>query len=276
MHEERLPLFMKRSVLVYLEFARAAFLKILAYRLRYFTGIVTYFINVSIYYFIWHAIYSANSNVAGYDLPQILTYVAVGWVIRSFYFNNIDRELATDVLEGKIALNLIKPVNTQLMYLAQSAGESCFRALMFTLPIALVILLVYPVRPPASWAAGGFFVLSCLLSLLIFSLLNFIVGTMALQLVSIVGIIRAKYFIVEFTSGLLIPITFFPNWLQRILSFLPFPQISYTPLQIYLGREQGWYALHALSSQALWAAILYLAGKFYWKRSTRRLSILGG
>ncbi len=271
-----MPRFLKKSLLVYLEFARAAFLKILAYRLRYFTGIITYFINVSIYYFIWHAIYSANKNVAGYDLSQILTYVAVGWVVRSFYFNNVDRDLATEVLEGKIAINLVKPVDTQLMYLAQTAGESCFRAVMFTLPIAIVILLVYPVRPPASLAAGGVFVISCLLSLLIFSLLNFIVGTMALQLVSIVGIIRAKYFIVEFTSGLLIPITFFPGWLQRILSFLPFPQISYTPLQIYLGREHGWNALHALGLQALWVAVLYLAGRFYWKHSTRRLSILGG
>jgi ABC-2 type transport system permease protein len=267
---------MNRSFLIYFEFARAAFLKMLAYRLRYFTGIITYFVNVSVYYFIWRAIYSASKVVAGYDLPQILTYVAVGWIIRSFYFNNIDRDMATEVLEGRIALNLIKPVNAQLMYLSQSAGECFFRALMFTLPIAIAIAWIYPVRPPASIEAAAMFVPSCVLSLLIFSLINFIIGTLALQIVSIVGVIRAKYFIVEFTSGLLIPMTFFPEKLQRVLSFLPFQHISYTPLQIYLGKESGWHAWQAVALQALWVAVLYLSGKACWNHSMRRLSILGG
>jgi len=266
----------KRSLLVYYEFAKAAFLKILAYRLRYFTGIITYFVNVSVYYFIWRAIYTSNPNVAGYDMAQIVTYVAVGWVIRSFYFNNVDREMATEVLEGKIAMNLIKPVDTQLMYVAQAVGESLFRALMFTSPIALVIFLVYPVRPPASTVAACLFPISCLLALLVFTLLNFMIGTLALQIQSIIGVIRAKYFIVEFTSGLLIPLSFFPEGLQRVLFFLPFPSISYTPLQIYLGKEQGWALGRALGIQAFWVVALCLAGRLYWRFSARRLSILGG
>jgi len=267
---------MKHSLLVYLEFARAAFLKILAYRLRYFTGIVTYFINVSVYYFIWKAIYSTEGKLAGYDAGQIVTYVAVGWIIRSFYFNNVDRDIATEVLEGKIALNLVKPVDTQIMYLAQTVGESFFRVVMFTLPIAIVVTLIYPVHPPASAKAAMQFVASCILALVIFSLLNFVVGAFALELHSIVGIIRAKYFIVEFTSGLLIPVAFFPARLQRALAFLPFPHISYTPLQIYLGKTQGLAAWQALGAQLLWVVILFFAGKLTWKVLTRRLSILGG
>ena len=73
---------MKHRFTVYFEFARIAFLKILAYRLRYFTGIIGYFINVSVYYFIWSAIYGSSTDVAGYDLSQMTTYVAVGWIIR--------------------------------------------------------------------------------------------------------------------------------------------------------------------------------------------------
>ena len=37
---------------------RMGFLRLLAYRLRYFTGVVTYTLNVSVYYFIWRAIHS--------------------------------------------------------------------------------------------------------------------------------------------------------------------------------------------------------------------------
>ncbi len=265
-----------KRFLVYFEFARVAFLKILAYRLRYFTGIITYFLNVSVYYFIWSAIYSSNTSVAGYDLAQIVTYISVGWIIRSFYFNNVDRDMATEVLEGKIAQNLIKPVDTQIMYIAQTVGEACFRAVLFTLPITLVLVMIYPIRPPFSFSAGILFGLSSLLALLIFTLINFFVGTLALHIYSIVGVIRAKYFVVEFFSGLLVPLTFFPKYLQRAIACLPFPYISFTPLEIYLGKERGWEAGRALSIQFLWVIALYWIGRVSWKYSTRRLSIQGG
>ncbi len=56
---------------------------------------------------------------------------------------------------------------------------------------------------------------------------------------SILALIRAKYFLVELLSGLLIPITFFPPPIQKVSRFLAFQHISYTPLQIYLGKLTG-------------------------------------
>lgn len=251
-------------------------MKILAYRLRYFTGILSYFVNVSVYYFIWSAIYGSSTNVAGYDLSQMTTYVAIGWIIRSFYFNNVDRDMAAEVSEGKIAINLIKPIDPQLMYISQTAGEACFRALLFTLPISIVITLVYPIRLPASLDLGFMFVLSCILALLIFTLLNFLVGTLALHIFSILGVIRAKYAIVEFFSGLLIPISFFPSGLQRFMAFLPFQHVSFTPLQIYLGKVRGTDAWEVLGIQSLWVLLLFGSGRLFWKFSTRKLSVQGG
>jgi ABC-2 type transport system permease protein len=267
---------MTQRLLIYFEFARVAFLKILAYRLRYFTGIATYFVNVSVYYFIWSAIYGSSTNVAGFDLSQMTTYVAIGWIIRSFYFNNVDREIATEVLEGKIAINLIKPVDPQLMYISQTAGEACFRAILFTFPIAAVLMLVYPIRRPPSLEAGLLFVFSCILALLIFTLINFMVGTLALHIYSIMGVIRAKYAIVEFFSGLLIPISFFPASLQRVMTYFPFQHVSFTPLQIYLGKVQGIGALWVLGQQMTWVLVLFASSRIFWRLSTRRLSIQGG
>ena len=43
-------------------FARVGFVNILAFRLRYFTGILTYLINVTVYYFIWSAVFSPASQ----------------------------------------------------------------------------------------------------------------------------------------------------------------------------------------------------------------------
>ena len=47
----------------YLEYSRLGFVNILAFRLRYYTGIVTYLINVTVYYFIWKALYATDPGL---------------------------------------------------------------------------------------------------------------------------------------------------------------------------------------------------------------------
>jgi ABC-2 type transport system permease protein len=142
-----------KVVRLYWAFARVGFINTLAYRLRYYTGIVTYFIYVSVYYFIWKAIYAHSTSIEGFDFTHLLTYIGVGWIIRSFYFNNIDQDIAYQVIEGRLAMDLIKPVNIQMMYVARAAGESVFRLALLTLPTALVLFLVYPLRRH-SWSAS--------------------------------------------------------------------------------------------------------------------------
>src|ERR1700689_3211347 len=139
----------------YAEFGRVGFVNILAFPLRYFTGIVTYFLNVTVYYFIWSAVYRSGIAIAGYNLAQMITYVSVGWMIRSFYWNTIDQEMAYEVIEGKIAMDLIKPVSVQWMWISRAIGESAFRLGLLTLPTAVVVALVFPVQGPAS--RGDFF-----------------------------------------------------------------------------------------------------------------------
>src|SRR5580704_8406234 len=126
-----------KTVRLYWAFARVGFINTLAYRLRYYTGIVTYFIYVSVYYFIWKAIYQHSTSIGGFDFPHLLTYIGVGWIIRSFYFNNIDQDLAYQVIEGRLAMDLIKPVDIQFMYIARAAGEAVFRLALLTIPAAI-------------------------------------------------------------------------------------------------------------------------------------------
>ena len=271
-----LPADLWRAARVYLEFGRVGFVNALAYRLRYFTGVVTYFIYVSVYYFIWKAIYAHSTRIEGFDFSQLLTYLAVGWIIRSFYFNTIDQELAYQVMEGRLAMDLIKPVNIQMMYLARAAGESVFRLFMLTAPTAALLLLVYPVRRPAGPAQGAAFLASVVLSFLIVAAINFAVGTLALPLKSILGLLRAKFFLLELFSGLLLPISFFPQIFQKLLAALPFEYISYVPMLIYLGKLRGAEIFKALALQLFWVAALLTLGDGMWRWSTRKITIQGG
>ena len=62
----------------YLAFARTSFLNILAYRARYFVGILTYFFNATVWYYIWRALFhekGEGATLGGFTFSQMLTYV---------------------------------------------------------------------------------------------------------------------------------------------------------------------------------------------------------
>ena len=261
---------------VYAEFIRVGFVNTLAYRLRYYTGIVTYFIYVTVYYFIWKAIYAHSTQIGGFDFSHILTYIAVGWIIRSFYFNNVDQDMANQVIEGKLAMDLIKPVNIQFMYVAQAFGECLFRAGMLSLPSAVVLMLIYPLRRPASLHHFLAFLVSVLFSFFLVAAINFAVGTLAVRLKSILGLLRAKYFLLELFSGLLLPISYFPEVIQKVFKFLPFEYISYVPVMLYLGNIKGKAIASSLALQLFWVIVLFVIGDAMWRWSSRKITIQGG
>jgi ABC-2 type transport system permease protein len=272
----RKPSFL-RALKTYAEFIRIGFVNILAFRLRYYTGIITYLINVTVYYFIWRAVFAnATGSIAGYSLRQILTYVSVGWILRSFYWNTIDQEMAYEVIDGKIAMDFIKPVSVQWMWLARAMGESAFRLILLTAPTAIVVTLLFPVLPPASLLNFTLFLVAAVGSFFIMGALNFLIGTCAIPLTSILALIRAKFWLIELLSGLLIPLSFFPRSLQIISSWLPFEHIANTPLQIYLGRLSLLQTLRLLAIEYFWVVALIFLGHLWWMRATRKITIHGG
>ena len=257
-------------------FARIGFLNMLAFRARYYVGVLTYLFNVSVYYFIWRAVFRNGQTVMGLTLSDMITYVAVGWAIRSFYFNEIDREMGGQVQEGKLAMNLIRPVDFQTVMIADAAGQSAFRAVLFTVPISVVLALIFPLKPPASVLAGTLFLWSAAMSFFLMAAINFLVGLIAIGSKSILGILRAKYLVIELLSGLLIPTTLFPEPIRTILLASPFPHINFTPAALYLGKATGLSAARLLALQAGWTLALLALGQWAWRRSQRRITIQGG
>jgi ABC-2 type transport system permease protein len=251
----------------------------LAYRLRYYTGIVTYLFFVGVYYFIWHAVYAGHESgyqINGFTLDQMLTYIVIGWIARSSYFSNIDDDIDDLVRSGQISIFLLRPVNFQFVMIAQAVGQTLFRILFFSLPIGLTVLLVFPVNFAASFQNFALFALSSTLGFLVMTCFNFLVGLFAFYLKSIDGILRAKYNLINFASGLLLPFSFFPGWLEKIMNLLPFKAIAFVPLNFYLGRVSNDQILPTLIEQCLWLALLFAAGAWFWNRAAARLTLQGG
>lgn len=259
-----------------LEFARMGFLDMLAYRLRYYTGVVNYFISVTVYYFIWKAVFAGNPDFGGFDFREIITYVVVGWIIRSMYYNNIDWDIAMSIQEGKISMEMLRPVSLPLSYIGRSLGEAAFRTVLLCVPTALLLVVIFPVKAPVDAAHFAAFLASLIGSVFLVAAINFIVGSCAIELTSIQGLLRFKFWMQELLSGLLVPLALFPAPLRAVSTWLPFEHIGYTPMMIYLGKISWAEIGRTVALEVLWVATLLWFGNWFWGRMSRRITIHGG
>ncbi|NEW08095.1 daunorubicin ABC transporter permease [Paenibacillus sp. SYP-B3998] len=260
----------------YLEVIRMRFLMMLAYRVNYYSGILIYALNIGSYYFVYKAIYGEQAMIGGLTLGQMTTYVAVSWMGRAFYFNNLDREIASEIRDGSVAIQFIRPYNYVVVKMMQGLGEGIFRLFLFTTPGMVLIWLLLPVQLPTNPSLWGIYLIMLFFSFLINTQLNIITGLFAFFLENNEGLMRMKRVAVDLFSGLIIPISFFPGWSKSVLEWLPFQAITYLPSAVFTGKITGAEVFQKLGIQAMWFFILIIPMYFLWSKSRTRLFVQGG
>ncbi|RIW32338.1 daunorubicin ABC transporter permease [Bacillus salacetis] len=260
----------------YIEMIRIRFLMMLAYRTNYYSGILIYSINIGAYYFLWQAIYGGKEDIEGLSVIQMTTYIAVAWMARAFYFNNIDREIAAEIKEGKVAVELIRPYSYLGMKTMQGLGEGIFRLLFFSVPGMFIVALVFPIEVSADLSTWLFFSMSIIFSFMINTQINLLTGITTFFLFNNDGLIRAKRVVIDLFSGLLLPISFFPVWAQGVMKFLPFQSISYVPSMIFTEGYTGSEVYEALGLQIVWVLILFIPISALWQLAKKQMIIQGG
>ena len=79
-----------------------------------------------------------------------------------------------------------------------------------------------------------------------------------------------------FLGGFIVPIRYFPDWLQPLALALPFASITQTPADLFVERLDAFATVSAVALQAFWAVALLLAAQLATVLATRRVVIKGG
>ncbi|WP_341281009.1 ABC-2 family transporter protein [Paenibacillus sp. FSL H8-0537] len=260
----------------YLDFIRIRFITMLAYRVNYYSGIVIYAINIGAYYFLWKAIFGEQQELAGFTVAQMTTYVAVSWMARAFYFNNLDREIANDIRDGSVATQMTRPYSYLLVKMMQGFGEGLFRLLLFMIPGMIIVCLIFPVKLPTDPMTWMIYLVMLLFSFLINSQINILTGLFAFFVENNEGMMRMKRVMVDLFSGVVVPIAFFPGWLAAIMKWLPFQAITYLPSSVFTGRTPGSEIAGVFGLQVVWFVVLLVPIWFTWRAARKRLFVQGG
>lgn len=266
---------------VYWTFAANQIKSNFVYKGRFYLYILRKFLGMFIYYYLWMAIYASASSgqLGGFTRSGMILYVFLSYTISDLVMIGISSEIGKDVLDGSVAMNLIKPINYRLYLTFKSLGVMIYRIVVPSvfiwagLEIYKVTALGMPVSSPAQIGPA---LLSILLSFFIYVFFDYCFGMLAFVTTYIFGMTIIKNAALNLLTGRLIPISFFPAVVQEIFSFLPFTAMTYVPVMIWMGKYSGTEALYQLGKQALWVVLLYLLGGFLWKKIEKRIVILGG
>jgi ABC-2 type transport system permease protein len=261
----------------YITLLKAGVIESVQFRLSLFIMIVGNMLYLILIYYLWNAIYASagTDKVNNMTFSDTLIYLVLATAIFNFMEMYAVWEIGRDIQSGKMALNLIKPMEYRSYLFWSYTGGLVTNFVATFLPTFIVIRIVTKDTIPLGLNLL-YFLVSVLMAIEINYSIDFMVGTICLFTESIWGINIMKQVIVLLLSGATIPIAFFPETLKTVVYLLPFQAIYNTPLTILLGKESFENVLMMLGVQLFWCLFLGIASRVFWNISVKQITVNGG
>lgn len=250
-----------------------------AYRFNFILEVVGGVFQTLITAVVWLAIFSYQKEtlLAGYTLPQMMTYVFGGGVISSFLLlSSQGDDINDDIHFGALSHLLVRPLQPNLYWLLR---DLCRKCITFFIGVFIFLFLFIffhnTLLLPVSFSAFLFVLLFVFMAALIHFLLFYEFSIMAFWFEQTWGMRTLLRVIMEVASGVLIPITFFSSFFQKIFFFLPIKFFVFVPMQIYLGHFTWRDLTFSFIEACLWVLLLFGVGFFLWKKGLRSYTAAG-
>ncbi len=264
----------------YFAFFRLRFSMGLQYRAAALAGIVTQFAWGAMEILMFRAFYHTNASAFPMTFQATTAYVWMQQAFLALFMSwFMENEIFDSIVNGNVAYELCRPINIYHMWFARSLAHRLSRAFLRCMPILIVAALLpapYGLMLPVSPFAFFMFVLTMMLGLAVIVAFCMLVYLTAFFTISAMGIRMVTVAAVDFFSGAIIPLPFFPSQMRKVLELLPFASMQNVPLRIYSGDLSGSLMYKAIFLQLTWLFLLVVIGKLLNLLAMRRITIQGG
>jgi len=258
-----------------LAFAKVGFSAYLAYPAGVAMVFLSYPIIIMMYRYVWSAVYANQQSAGGFDRETMLTYVTVSWLLNTYYMTPTGRNLGAAVREGQVAMDLIKPLNLMGIYLGQSIGRTGFRLVFATIPLLIIFSFAADLKRPEPLMLLPF-LCTLLLGYMINFSLDYMIGLTSFYFGYNQGVRMGIRMVMNLAGGMVIPISYLPEGLARVLKWLPTQFMFYQPVQMFLGRYSYQDAWLKVTQALLWVLLLVVLAQLMQRGGMKRLAVSGG
>jgi len=261
----------------YFAISLTSFKQAIAYRFNIFLYSLGTLFQILVMAAIWTVLRDNNQITGALNYQELVSFSILAFSASALFSNfGVFFYLTEKIKKGDIVLELIRPVDFIFHLFFRNLGNTLFRLIFIFTPFILLGYFFFGLLPPASLGHLGATLLSLILGyglnfliFYLFALLSFYsldnMGTLLLFLVSM-----------QFLSGTVIPLDYYPDILRDVLNQLPFAKIYYQPISFYLGKLPLENLGGLLLNQGLWLVGIWLVASMAWRGLSRRLIIQGG
>ncbi len=245
-----------------------------AYMLEYRAELVLWALSGSLP-FILMGLWLEASQTGEFALGPVefARYFLAAFIVRQLNVVWVVWEFEKEVVEGKLSMRLLQPLDPGWHHVASHLAE---RAARFPFIIGLV-LVFFALYPEAFWIPSLGQVLLWVLVVTIAFFLRFLIQyTFALLCFWIerANAIEQFWFLFYlFFSGMIAPLEVFPDSVRQVVLWTPFPYLIHFPAALLVGLPVD--VIPSLAIMLGWVALFWIVNRWLWRRGLRQYSGMG-
>ncbi|MBC2904951.1 ABC-2 family transporter protein [Streptomyces cupreus] len=261
---------------LYAAVAAGGFRRYATYRAATAAGVFTNTVFGIILVYTYLALWDERPHLGGYDQTQAVTYAWLGQALYStlaIQGGGAEKDLMARIRTGEIAVDLYRPADLQLWWLASDLGRAVFQMLgRGVIPFTFGALFFSMALPQdiTTWVA---FLVAVALAMIVSFGIRYLAALMMFWLMDDRGVTQTMMILGIFCSGMTLPLNAFPDPFGDIVQSLPWAAQLQMPANVLMGEVSPW---HAYAFQAGWAVVLLAAGRLLQSAATRRVVVQGG
>jgi ABC-2 type transport system permease protein len=226
---------------------------------------------------VWSALYSNAGSLNNMSLNQVITYYGITTLINYATMDFAGWNFQMLIRTGKYLTFALRPVHHRFFALSQKIGHRTLGIIFEFIPVLLIFIFIFKINiMPYNLLYA---VISIILCFLMNFYVNYSIGLLAFWFTDVNGLSMFYRLLSSLFSGALLPLTFFPIAIQKIMFFLPFQYIYYIPSMVYTGNVHMAgleFSIPAiLSIQALYVIIMFFASDILYRAGIKHFTGVG-
>ncbi|MBT9311790.1 ABC transporter permease [Leptothoe kymatousa] len=214
---------------------------------------------------------AARSGQFDLDPDTVVRYFLAVFVVRQLTVVWVIWDFEREVLEGKLSPLLLQPLDPGWRHFCSHLAERLARLPFIAILVGLFLWL-YPVarQQPAHLFWG---LLATGLAFCLRFLMQYTYAMVAFWVERATAIEQFSFLLYTFFSGMVAPLTLFPEAVRTIVFWTPFPYLIYVPASLLVGLpiKIG----QSIGVTLIWCLIFWLLNRLFWRLGLKHYGGMG-
>jgi len=270
----------------YWPFFKAGMMETVAHKANIYSWMIVTILQLACTVFLWVTVY-ANSQTGilhGFTFQNSICYfICINIYAFSVLGSDTLYMISEDIHKGTIALSFTKPISYRWKFLFYSMGNNFTGSLILGIPTMIIAFVIFNFTGLFKIESAGMFLIHVLIFLIdtilvisLYDVMEYICGVLCFYTNNAWGLSMVKDVVINFFSGVMLPIAFFPESFGKIISILPFAGLGQNPILILLQMvDLKTSVLFTLKNLAWWLSFEIVAWLFF-KIASKKVTVQGG